>query len=1353
AAKTLAVVNTGGTLEAGKRVVVDAARFSGDGTLVSNQDLTVALSQDVTNNAEVIANGNLSYDTTGKLTNNGKLLAGQTLTVSGSEVINAAHAEMSGASTVVKAGTLINRGLIDSAGMTLIQADVLGNIGTGRIYGDQLSIGARQLNNDAETVAGVTSAATIAARRRLDIGVNELHNRNGALIYSDDELAIGGALDAQAHATGSAVLVDNHASTIEARTNLNVSAKNLTNTNGGVTYTWVSAPDSGHQVLQFMLPGHAEPYDAGDVLFITSTGGQLGVLGVVNQFWGTWLAEPAQSPLGGGTSSYTRLLVPPPEYPLERYGAYYRVSPRHSADLVYSTYQGGDAQTLVTTTEPGYWYPITDPIWATFGIAPPVTELPADNPGRIDPSIAVGQTQYTVMVEDIVTGVVQPEQRFFAHAVTQTEYDLYHNYMGAHRSLDQATLAFIHTILGGFAEVNGSQEYKPGRTAGIYDALQYTVEQFTPVLQSSAPGQILAGGNMTLNVDGGRNDMSQILAGGTLKVEPGKIENVGLTVAAPERRTGTLTHSYVNGESREYQFLPYELTVAGVATLTAARQDGDAALGTGMTLPGAGHHSSEASPQSAGIVSNQPGQSVSAIVQVALSAPPGAIGNGAAGASGSSGASHTAAQGPASPVVRTSTPALSLPFASLFRVGTSAGRYLVETDPRFANYRQWLSSDYLLSNLGLDPDQTLQRLGDGYYEQRLIREQIQKLTGYRYLEGHDDDEAQYTALMNAGVTFAQQYGLLPGVALTAEQMAQLTSDIVWLVEQTVPLADGSSRRVLVPQLYVRVKPGDIDGSGALLSGQDIDMQLTAEGASLVNLSGTIAGRETVRINAHNIDNLLARIVGRDVTLEARQDIQVIGGTVEAERNLKLTAARDIHVASTLVQGRSNEALAGNAAFGLPGLSTSMTRLDRVAGLYVSGVGGSLTANAGRDMTLTAAEVSSGGNARLRAERDLVLDALNTGETLDARWSADNSRQSVVTQAQGSHVRAAGDADLSAGKNLTARAVDIQAGQTLSMSAGANLLIEAGQTQSSARTSNVSTGSEDSSLRVQSERTGLARSRLNAQGIQLSSRADTTLSAVDATAQHMSIQTGGVLHLDAPVTSLRAEAQQSEGDIWDVSSSNSRGREDRVNYNRLDVGQLTVNAAGGIQAQIGQNDSVQTLASQAGMGWIGQLQQQASVNPVRWQQVQLASERFHESQDGFGPAGALVITAIIGMATAGSGAWSVGTATGTSATAAAAAYPTATAMLQVAITNLATQATMSFANNNGDLSAVFDDLGSSAGVRSLVTAVATAGALQGLDQITGMGGWTTANGAPWQQVLTRNLTDHAAAALIDTALNG
>jgi filamentous hemagglutinin len=195
--------------------------------------------------------------------------------------------------------------------------------------------------------------------------------------------------------------------------------------------------------------------------------------------------------------------------------------------------------------------------------------------------------------------------------------------------------------------------------------------------------------------------------------------------------------------------------------------------------------------------------------------------------------------GGAASVVATVSRIGALPASSLYRPNPDAsGRYLIETDPRFAGYRQWLTSDYMLTQLSVDPATTQKRLGDGFYEQRLLSEQVAQLTGRRFLAGFANEEEQYRALMNAGVTYARTWQLIPGVALSAEQMAQLTSDMVWLVEQDVTLADGSTQKVLVPQLYARLQPGDLAPSGALLAGNVVDLDVSGD---LTNL-GTIAGR-------------------------------------------------------------------------------------------------------------------------------------------------------------------------------------------------------------------------------------------------------------------------------------------------------------------------------------------------------------------------------------------------------------------------------------------------------------------------------------------------------------------------------
>src|SRR5690606_27492127 len=151
-----------------------------------------------------------------------------------------------------------------------------------------------------------------------------------------------------------------------------------------------------------------------------------------------------------------------------------------------------------------------------------------------------------------------------------------------------------------------------------------------------------------------------------------------------------------------------------------------------------------------------------------------------------------------------------LPASSLFRSPPDpAARHLVETDPAFTNYRLWLGSDYLLSALSIDPARTQKRLGDGFYEQKLVREQVAQLTGQRFLGGYADDAGQCRALLEQGATYAKAWNLVPGIALTAAQMAQLTSDMVWLVEQDIVLADGTMVKALAPQLYVRVQEGDL----------------------------------------------------------------------------------------------------------------------------------------------------------------------------------------------------------------------------------------------------------------------------------------------------------------------------------------------------------------------------------------------------------------------------------------------------------------------------------------------------------------------------------------------------------------
>lgn len=387
---------------------------------------------------------------------------------------------------------------------------------------------------------------------------------------------------------------------------------------------------------------------------------------------------------------------------------------------------------------------------------------------------------------------------------------------------------------------------------------------------------------------------------------------------------------------------------------------------------------------------------------------------------------------------------------SLYRPAVGAS-YLIETDPRFAGYRQWLSSDYMLQQLSADPATTQKRLGDGFYEQRLLTEQIASLTGRRFLAGYANEEDQYKALMNAGIAFAKEWKLIPGVALSAAQMARLTSDMVWLVEKEVTLADGRTQKALVPQLYARVREGDLTPAGSLLSGERIDI---AASGSVSNL-GTIAGRQLVSLSADTIRNLGGSVRGEDIRLSVGRDIEMKGGTLDADRSLDLVAGRNIEIASST---RASEQREGGGEFG-------RSNIDRVAALYVRDAGGQMQIAAGGDIALLAAhlintaptgagrekreasgEADSAGTTRIIAGGNLTLGTVTVEEknhTGGKGYRNESGSRSEI----GTRIASDGDVTLEAGATLAARAAEVASSEGRILASGKDIVLEAGEASS------------------------------------------------------------------------------------------------------------------------------------------------------------------------------------------------------------------------------------------------------------------------------------------------------------------
>ena len=343
-----------------------------------------------------------------------------------------------------------------------------------------------------------------------------------------------------------------------------------------------------------------------------------------------------------------------------------------------------------------------------------------------------------------------------------------------------------------------------------------------------------------------------------------------------------------------------------------------------------------------------------------------------------------------------------------------SARYLYETDPRYANYRNFLSSDYLLERVKADPEKVSKKLGDGWIEQRLVQEQLLVLTGNPYLSGTGSSMETFKKLMDNGVTQAETLHLSVGVELSKEQTAALTSDILWLVKERVNGED-----VLVPKIYLaRLSEKDITPKGAVITGSDVEIY---SGKTLENL-GTLHGGNTLSLAAHTIENREGAITGTQVTMKAEKDILNRSGTISAKDSLSLEAGNI-----------TNE--------------TAKTE-DRSPGLYQSALGNTARMEAGKDMTLSARDsiqnrggsLTAGETLAMEAGKDISMEALSREKHVAVTFSdsAAAIHERKYTEAEAS----AKNLSLSAGNTITLSGASLKADNKAELTAGKDIRLTA-----------------------------------------------------------------------------------------------------------------------------------------------------------------------------------------------------------------------------------------------------------------------------------------------------------------------
>lgn len=377
------------------------------------------------------------------------------------------------------------------------------------------------------------------------------------------------------------------------------------------------------------------------------------------------------------------------------------------------------------------------------------------------------------------------------------------------------------------------------------------------------------------------------------------------------------------------------------------------------------------------------------------------------------------------------------------------------------------------------------------FEQRLVQQSIVARTGQRFLDGQTSDEAMFKYLMNNAIASKDQLNLSMGVTLTAQQVAALTHDIVWLEEHVV-----NGEKVLVPVLYLAQANNRLAPNGALIQGGDVKLiagqdlnnagtlratnNLSAEagndltntglieagdrltlkaGNNIVNKSGGIISGRDVSLTATNgdvinqrdvtgvdvrrggslqhrdyLDNAARIEAANDLSINAGRDINNIGGVLQSGRDLELDAGRDVNITS--VQDRSTNARGSHF------LNQTITQH---AAEVTSGR--DLSISADRDVAVVASRLDAKRDIGVNAGNDIII-ASAANESDYVSRSKRQAKETHSTIQQASVLSAGRDIALNAGNDLGIIASRIKAQEDVSLDAEQDITVASAIDESS-----------------------------------------------------------------------------------------------------------------------------------------------------------------------------------------------------------------------------------------------------------------------------------------------------------------
>ncbi|WP_375675734.1 DUF637 domain-containing protein [Bartonella sp. CL100XZDX] len=677
--------------------------------------------------------------------------------------------------------------------------------------------------------------------------------------------------------------------------------------------------------------------------------------------------------------------------------------------------------------------------------------------------------------------------------------------------------------------------------------------------------------------------------------------------------------------------------------------------------------------------------------------------------------------------------------------------FLIETRPDFINPSKFLGSDYYLKKIGnYKPEHVFKRLGDAYFEYRLVGEQIFELTGNRTLLDVQDPNAQMQRLYDNAVEQQGPLGLVLGKPLTPQQIAGIKKDMIWLETH---LVDG--QEVLVPHVYLAPNTS---------LAQDVYGAKTQQG----NLASARLKGNGVTLNADRLTNSGAVVSDDALHVSTTQTLFNNGGFLLGTGAVELTSNGLLANSSGVIHGdtvtmtgdtivNSTAKIRDTNAYGFGDRAgqkgqilsdhelniQSLGDLGAEGGEFTSGgpttmiIGGSATFSALALESEHAQTLEKGHyNAQSREHR---LSEVNSGDDLNVVTNGDLIMDGVKVKGEGNgNLTSGGAFTLTSVQDVNSFDLDLR-GKEGDKSKQKNKFRQ----QSTEVTTNKSTVEFSKDLSMHAQNGDLT---LGAAG--LSSGGQT----------HLASDNGKIKFLTNKDQDFKDVYQRNENLVW--WSESDKG------YLKETIEHVTIDAKGGMKLDAGNgfvveyeatgdlDKSLEQLSHSPGMAWIKQLRDDPELSKqVDWQAVKAEFKDWDYKAQGLTEAGAalvaLAVTAVTGGAASGAasaitGALGLGSSTAMNAA------------IQAGVQALINKSAVALVNNRGNIAGALHELGSSKNILSIVSSMLTAGLTSQITEMVGVG-QSLPKTAPFVDRIAleaeKNLIKAAIGTGVQTALEG